>query len=232
MNQEKETKESGGRNLSVYIKKTWESHEREPKTRARFAFWEAAVKGLTPEEIAQLIAIKEKEAAEDPLTGLLNRRGFREVAEVVYARARRDSAPLTILAVDLDNLKLINKQVNYAAGDEAVVRVADALGELTRTSDAKARVGGDEFLALLDGAVEDEAREVAERIRQRIEEEVGKDPALIVLSQEAGETVGTVTIGMVELGEKEPLESFLSRAHEAARTGKGKKNTVFPKKND
>jgi diguanylate cyclase (GGDEF)-like protein/PAS domain S-box-containing protein len=85
----------------------------------------------------------------DPLTGLLNRRGFvRELAhEMAYSR--RYGAEGAVLFIDLDDLKWVNDTLGHMAGDEVISEVARILGERLRETDALARFGGDEFSVLL-----------------------------------------------------------------------------------
>ena len=91
----------------------------------------------------------------DPLTGLLNRRGFGRVLR----RALNDLIPgdqKAVVLLDLDGFKAINDQYGHAAGDAALVAVARALESVVRSGDVLARLGGDEFVVLLsrDSAAE------------------------------------------------------------------------------
>jgi len=87
-------------------------------------------------------------ATRDSLTGLLNRGAALEALELDLARARRSEGglELTILFIDLDELKKINDSLGHEGGDSAIRLVADALREATRASDVVARYGGDEFV--------------------------------------------------------------------------------------
>jgi diguanylate cyclase (GGDEF)-like protein len=88
-------------------------------------------------------------AQEDPLTGLLNRRGlFRELARAIAHRARYGT-PVALLVADLDAFKGINDRHGHGAGDEALVHVAKLLRNNVRASDTVGRLGGDEFAVLL-----------------------------------------------------------------------------------
>ena len=109
--------------------------------------------------IAQLRAM----ALEDPLTGLLNRRGWDERFRHEFDRARRSAGPLTIVAIDLDHLKRINDTQGHAAGDDLIASCAAAWKGALRSTDFLARLGGDEFVAVLPECSETCARAVAER---------------------------------------------------------------------
>lgn len=87
-------------------------------------------------------------AITDPLTGLLNRRGFEAEMQRALATARRYGESGALICVDLDGFKPINDTYGHAAGDEVLKRVAQTLVENVRDSDRVARVGGDEFVIL------------------------------------------------------------------------------------
>jgi diguanylate cyclase (GGDEF)-like protein len=99
--------------------------------------------------VDSLLGVLETQALEDDLTGLFNRRAFdRDISHAV-ARARRTGEPLSLLTVDVDHFKSINDACGHAGGDQALQAVATALREVARGSDVIARIGGDEFVALL-----------------------------------------------------------------------------------
>jgi diguanylate cyclase (GGDEF)-like protein/PAS domain S-box-containing protein len=95
-------------------------------------------------------------ADHDPLTGLLNRRGFEQALDAHVSRTRRYGPAGALMVVDLDGFKPINDTLGHAAGDALIVRCAAALRERLRETDVLARLGGDEFAVLLP--VEDDAR--------------------------------------------------------------------------
>ncbi len=104
----------------------------------------------------------------DYLTGLLNRRGWQTRASIVLAGAQRRSAPVAVLAIDLDAFKDINDRHGHDAGDAVLATVGKVLREQIRSNDVAARVGGDEFLMLIE-AEPAAARETAERLRIAVE---------------------------------------------------------------
>lgn len=113
---------------------------------------------------ARLLERVQKDAVTDPLTGLLNRRGWDQRLEHEEARARRYGSPACVFSLDLDDLKEVNDAEGHAAGDELLRKTSRVLEEVMRLSDALARVGGDEFMVL---AVETDAA-AANRMHERI----------------------------------------------------------------
>ena len=111
----------------------------------------------------------ETQAVTDSLTGLLNRRGFHQALESALARIDRNGKRMAILYIDLDGFKRINDSLGHDAGDEILCRVARLLETCMRPYDIIARMGGDEFTALLDSLdhPEDAAR-VAEKLIELI----------------------------------------------------------------
>ncbi len=104
-------------------------------------------------ELAQAARVAREMAAHDPLTGLPNRRAFRERVSraLELARARSDSPTLSIAMIDLDNFKRVNDTFGHAAGDLVLLAIARALNVATRPGDCVARIGGDEFALLARG---------------------------------------------------------------------------------
>jgi len=88
-------------------------------------------------------------AYHDSLTGMPNRAMFDELLELSLARARRADRGVAVLALDIDNFKLINDSLGHETGDRLIVQIAARLQEATRDTDLVARPGGDEFLMLL-----------------------------------------------------------------------------------
>jgi diguanylate cyclase (GGDEF)-like protein len=86
---------------------------------------------------------------EDPLTGLLNRRGFERALERALAYVQRYGATAALLFLDLDGFKAVNDRYGHAAGDWALGRLARLITGHCRASDVVARIGGDEIVALL-----------------------------------------------------------------------------------
>ncbi|WP_210397499.1 sensor domain-containing diguanylate cyclase [Motiliproteus sediminis] len=111
------------------------------------------------------------QATHDALTGLANRRLFIELAERALLQAKRDNIEMSVYFMDLDGFKQVNDNLGHAAGDQLLRSVSYRLQETLRQSDILARVGGDEFIALLSSAGAQELRS-AETIIEVISEPV------------------------------------------------------------
>ena len=101
----------------------------------------------------------------DELTAIYNMRAFTRLAEQEHEIASRTERPYSVLMVDIEHLKALNDTYGHEAGNRAVKLVAEALQRLTRSTDAVARFGGDEFIVLLVSADKGAADEVAQRVR-------------------------------------------------------------------
>jgi diguanylate cyclase (GGDEF)-like protein len=123
---------------------------------------------LKEEEYARRLA-EERRAATDPLTGLLSRRALEEAVDARLTGAVARGAPLSLLLVDLDDLKRINDRHGHLVGDRVLREVAALLGSCLRAGDHAGRYGGDEFLLALADTDAGGAAHVVERLRKRAE---------------------------------------------------------------
>jgi diguanylate cyclase (GGDEF)-like protein len=114
---------------------------------------------------ARLVTRLERQAAEDPLTGLANQRAFYRTCAAEFSRAQRSASEVSIVMLDLDHFKVINDAHGHLHGDQVLLAVADALRRSVRAHDAVARMGGEEFAILLPDADADAAYDAAERAR-------------------------------------------------------------------
>ena len=148
-------------------------------------------------------------AQTDGLTGLPNFRSFHARLEEEVARADRYAHPLSCAMVDLDGLKEINDRLGHAAGNRAILGLADAVREELRDTDFAARYGGDEFVVLLPQTTAAAAGLFAERLRRR----------LLEVSQAAGlpvrASIGVAALSPDEVGANDAAEDLLRRADEA-----------------
>ncbi len=122
----------------------------------------------------------------EPLTGLANRRVFSAALWRELARRSRQGGALSIVLLDLDDLKTLNDEAGHAAGDQAIRELARSCKEATRTSDLAARTGGDEFALLLPETDAEEAELVVGRVRDNLARSR-------VVGREIGVSVGVAT---------------------------------------
>lgn len=148
-------------------------------------------------------------ARTDSLTGLRNRRDFRERAAIELARARRLERPLALCMIDIDHFKRVNERHGHLGGDRVLRAVGAALAESLREIDLLARLGGEEFVILLPEAALGAAMDVAERLRERV--------AALRVDMDEGEPARvTVSIGVSSIGPADfSVETLLQRADQA-----------------
>ena len=152
-------------------------------------------------------------AIRDPLTGLWNRRHLDvSLARMFAARARLDPDlrhPVAVIMFDLDHFGLFNKLHGHIKGDAVLRAFGSILTRRLRSSDLVARFGGEEFLAVLDGASLDEAQHVADEIRRELE-------GVAFQGMEGEQLHATVSAGCASLG---PNVSSLETLVEVADVG-------------
>ncbi|HZG42185.1 MAG TPA: GGDEF domain-containing protein [Longimicrobium sp.] len=157
----------------------------------------------------------ERAARSDFLTGLDNRRAFWERGERAVHDAARAGAerPLVVVVVDIDHFKRINDTHGHAHGDAALRVMAETLRQLVRKSDVCGRIGGEEFALVLPDTTLDEARTLAERLREGIRQRV--------VAHDGVSFRFTASFGVAALrGGHERLEAVLARADEALYSAK------------
>ena len=104
------------------------------------------------------------EALQDPLTGLLNRRGLSEAVRACLCYLQRRSQPAALLMIDLDHFKQLNDQCGHDVGDQILMQLATALNRQLRQSDVLARFGGEEFVLFLPNTDQAQAGMIAQRV--------------------------------------------------------------------
>ena len=115
---------------------------------------------------AQLL---ERQAYQDALTGLPNRRAFEERIGEELRNLYAGQGALSLAMMDIDHFKRINDQRSHAIGDEVLRRFAQVVGRACRSDDFLARIGGEEFVLLLPRLEQDEALAACERVRAAVE---------------------------------------------------------------
>jgi len=130
----------------------------------------------------------QREASHDGLTGLLNHTAILEVLGREVRRSERSGSSLGVIMADLDRFKLINDTHGHVAGDQVLRMVANEFAAALRPYDSLGRYGGEEFLIVVPDCGLQETRDLAERIRQRVEN--------ISIAQKNGPLTLTVSLGV------------------------------------
>lgn len=123
---------------------------------------------LDMSEVRHLHQQLEFQAVTDPLTGLLNRRGFYQAVENTLSRSERTEQSLVLLYLDLDGFKRVNDSLGHDAGDRVLRWVSEQLQGCLRSYDIIGRMGGDEFTALLELEFPEQAAKISEKLIERV----------------------------------------------------------------
>jgi diguanylate cyclase (GGDEF)-like protein len=163
------------------------------------------------------VTVHKTAASVDPLSGMLNRRGFSEACNRVIEREAAAGRPVTVMIFDIDHFKSINDRFGHPAGDEILKLFSTVVVSSLRISDLSGRIGGEEFAALLACPLE-EGVIVAERVREAFE-------ASGIVCEE-GPVDTTVSIGVAGGPAGTELEVLLAAAdtalYQAKRTGRNR----------
>ena len=163
----------------------------------------------------------EKHATTDALTGLSNRHAMEELFPREINRCLQDHQPVSLIMVDVDRFKSFNDKFGHVAGDRVLSAVARILQHQFRPRDLLVRYGGDEFCVLLPGFGEQEATEIADRVRQSVSGSTESSEDSLIQAPVA------VSMGVAELDDHGTLESLLQAADAALYRAKDSgRNTV------
>ncbi|HEY2334786.1 MAG TPA: diguanylate cyclase [Solirubrobacterales bacterium] len=155
-----------------------------------------------------------RQAGQDSLTGLKNRRRFEEDLRAELARSRRYDVAGALLMLDLDHFKQVNDTLGHPAGDRVIAEIGAVLLGRTRETDVLARLGGDEFAIVLPRCDLEEAEAVAEEIATAVREHMYTEKGIPPI---------TACIGIAPFGPKTVIsfESVLAKADAAMYAAKG-----------
>lgn len=166
----------------------------------------------------RLVHRLERVALTDELTGLLSRRGLRELGLPLIAAHQRRGGLIAVLMTDIDHFKRVNDTHGHAVGDQAIRHVADCLREQLRADALVTRYGGEEFTALVPIERVEDARVVGERVRASLESRP--------CASDAGTLKLTVSVGVAILSPADALEPTLNvadaRLYEAKQAGRNR----------
>ncbi len=168
----------------------------------------------------RILSKLENLAITDGLTKLYNLRHFYNLLEIEIDRCIRYGHPLALLLLDIDNFKVYNDSYGHLEGDKVLIKLGQIINSCLRTMDSAFRYGGEEFTIILPETTAEEANNVASRIKTAVEfENFFPEPENVV-------TI-TISIGVTEYSNKEPLSKFIKRADQAMYLSKEKgRNTI------
>jgi diguanylate cyclase (GGDEF)-like protein len=152
-------------------------------------------------------------ARKDPLTGAGNRRALDEKLLEVCAAQARSNIPSSMVLIDIDNFKEINDEFGHAIGDQILIRLTEIIELRIRVTDSLYRIGGEEFVVVIEGQAKDKARRMAEQLR-----------TLVEANELAPEGSVTISLGVAELSVGESPGAWMRRAdlalYESKRSGR------------
>jgi diguanylate cyclase (GGDEF)-like protein/PAS domain S-box-containing protein len=163
----------------------------------------------------------------DGMTGLFNSRHFYESIEKELERSRRYGRPLSLLLMDIDNFKKVNDQFGHLEGDKVLQSLAMVIRGCLREMDSAYRYGGEEFIVILPETRNEDAINVAERLRQRFADQIQRPAEEQILHC-------TVSIGVSQFITGDDAKSLVKRADEGTYQAKhqGKNCVVLVKSNN
>ena len=153
----------------------------------------------------------------DDLTGVSSRRNFQEYLNKMISYSRRQTKPLTLISIDLDNFKLINDNFGHSTGDRVLRAVGNLLKAEIRNEDMAARIGGDEFAILLIDTDIKDATVLARRLNYKLKK----------INIDGLNKLITASIGLTKLDYEDDSDSFLERSDKALYIAKDKGKDQF-----
>lgn len=145
-----------------------------------------------------------RQATRDPLTGAGNRRALEQKLTALIAAFQRNRTPASLILIDLDHFKTVNDDHGHATGDQILQRITQIVNLRTRVTDSLYRIGGEEFILVVDGQNIERASQLAEQLRTLVE----------VNELIPGRCV-TISAGVAELRRNETIASWIMRADDA-----------------
>lgn len=153
----------------------------------------------------------------DYLTGVSNRKKLYEDLVDLVKQNEKNKQELSLLMIDLDNFKIVNDTFGHPVGDTVLIHAAKLFQEEVRKSDIVARIGGEEFAIILPNTKLQEATEIAERIRCRIEREVFPFEGKKI----------SISIGVSSIEGNDSIDRLFQLADEALYLAKNERNNVI-----
>ncbi len=161
-----------------------------------------------------------EQSISDPMTGLLNRRGFVSDSQKVLSASNRHHYPVSVVICDLDYFKRVNDSFGHQVGDQAIMAFSNIITESLRSEDIAARLGGEEFIIVLPHTNGEIAVKVAERIRKKTEQ--------MSLDTTGGPLQLTASFGVTQFNHVIDLDTLIRYADNALYSAKNSgRNRVF-----
>ncbi|PKG99029.1 sensor domain-containing diguanylate cyclase [Paraglaciecola sp. MB-3u-78] len=168
-----------------------------------FAFYEY-VRQNSFNRIQEMSQKFERQAMEDPLSGLLNRRGMREKLQNEFERSQRYNNDLTVMMCDIDHFKAVNDQYGHDKGDEIIKSLGTIFKSGLRKQDSLARWGGEEYLFLLPETNGNQGMQLAEKLRSQIEKKpYTQDDKIFSIS---------ISIGLHQIAATDTINQAITKA--------------------
>jgi two-component system, cell cycle response regulator len=175
-----------------------------------------------PIRMVSLVEESQQLSRIDPLTGLVNRRAFREQLDLEMQRSKRYGSPLCCMLFDIDHFKNINDKHGHSTGDAVLSAMGDLLRKTARHTDVTCRWGGEEFVVALQYCNLAGAYVAANRLREDIQR--------LTITNGNGESVPiTASFGVAEYNQADNIDTLIDRADQAMYEAKTSgRNRVMP----
>lgn len=190
-------------------------------TRQVYGIWNAVVRfgffiivGALMDRLESVMRHERSLSRTDPLTGLLNSRGFFENAYLTLAEMNIKQSPLTLVYFDLDNFKAVNDKFGHDVGDSLLKIVASVFENGMRKADSAARMGGDEFVVLLSGFGFEGAKLFIEKTREELTAKMEKNNWPVTFS------IGVLTFEILPKDIKDMIKMTDGLMYKVKKSGK------------
>jgi len=174
--------------------------------------------------LQEALELQRYQAQHDPLTGLLNHGEILRILDQELQRADRQASNLTVMMGDLDHFKNVNDTYGHVAGDAVLAEVSERMKKNLRLYDSIGRYGGEEFLLVLPGCSQDEARLIADRIMSSI-----RDNPIVFHDQQIAVTISLgIAFNNTEVAEKmvDIIQAADSAMYQAKQNGRNRFETA------
>jgi diguanylate cyclase (GGDEF)-like protein len=181
--------------ISIFTYEYWQF---QLKNLLKFLKYQTQNKDLLMNELTQ----SEMRNIQDPLTGALNRYGGQDIFQHLTSRFKAYKEQFSLVMLDIDHFKSVNDTYGHSIGDEVLMSISELIQKSIRDKDSLIRCGGEEFLIFIANSNIDTAKDIAQKLRQKIEETTHSSKELKI----------TASFGVVDYTENEDLDALHKRA--------------------